>query len=158
MSIAFRPAELADHKFIISTWSRAFKRSRAAGIIASEDWEAVMHRQAQRLLARPTMRAIIAFERDDPDFFYGWIAGETAGRVPVVHFTYVKEDYRRWKDLHIGRLLFAALGVDPRKYFVFTCWTPILLEFDPSPIPLAKHDPNFARYTNYEPEERPWKR
>lgn len=158
MTVSHRIAAIADMPFIVATWSRAYKRSRQAGIIATDDWHSVMHRTIERLLARRTVSAIVACDATDPEFAYGWIAGDTSPRAPVVHFAYVKESYRR---AGIGRGLLAALGIDPRKFFYFTCWTPILLELGarvPKPIPLAKHDPNFARYATYTPEERPWKR
>lgn len=143
MTIAYRPADLDDAPFIVSTWSRAFKPSRSAGMIASEDWERVMHPQIQKLLTRPNVRTIAAFENTDPAFLYGWIAGDTEGDTPVVYFVYVKESFRR---AGYARGLFAALGVDPARRFRYTCWTPILHKLA-AKIPQAKHDPNIARYS-----------
>jgi hypothetical protein len=156
VTIAYRPAELADAQFIVSTWSRAYKRSKQAGIIATEDWERVMHPQIQRLLARPTTTTIVAYENTDPDFLYGHIAGDLTGNMlfddergewvfdpsPLIYFCYVKESFRR---AGYARGLFAQLGVDPRRRFLFTCWTPVVAKIA-SEIPLAKHIANLARY------------
>ncbi len=147
MTIAYRPAEIADGQFVISSWSRTFKPSRSAGMIASEDWPAIMHVQIQKLLNRPNVRTIVAYENTDPTFLYGYVAGDTSGPVPIVFWCYVKEPYRR---AGYGRGLFAALGVDPRERFHFTCWTPVIQKLA-AQIPLAKHDPNLARYSNLEP-------
>lgn len=153
MTVAYRPAELADAPFVVSAWSRAFKPSRSAGMIATEDWERTMHPQIQRILARPDTRTIVQFENTSPASLYGFIAGDLAGYTvedkrgelvfdptPVVFFCYVKEAYRR---AGYARGLFAALGVDPGSRFVFTCMTPVVRRIG---VPLAAHDPNRARY------------
>lgn len=97
MSIAFRAADLRspDRTFIVSTWSSSFKTAHAAGLIHTDDWATIMHAQIGKILDRADARAVIAFERDDPDFLYGWIAGDTAERPAVVWYVYVKEAYRR---------------------------------------------------------------
>lgn len=160
MTIAYRPAEATeeDAQFVVSTWSRAYKDSRSAGMIADEDWARVMHPQIQRVLSRPGVQTIIAYENTDPTFFYGWICGTPRTSPPVVFFTYVKEAYRR---AGYARGLFAQLGVDPRSSFRYTCWTPVLPKLA-SEIPLAKHEPKYARIVGYvETETRStdrWKR
>jgi GNAT superfamily N-acetyltransferase len=118
MKLAFRPAVREDRAFIIPTWSASYKKSRYAGLITSEDWADVMHRQLGKILDRAGARAIVAYDRQDPDYFYGWIAGDTSEPTPVVYYVYTKEPYRR---AGIARGLFAALGVDPTRYFVYVC-------------------------------------
>ncbi len=151
MTIAYRPAELADGPFVVSTWSRGFKVSRSAGMICSTDWERVMHPQIQKVLSRADVRTILAYENTDPTFLYGFIAGDTSGSVPVVFFCYVKEAYRR---AGYARGLFAALGVDPSQRFAYTCWTPVIQKLV-TKVPFAKHDPNLARYSKSEPRSAP---
>lgn len=180
MTVAFRSAELEDARFIVSSWSRAFKGSNSAGMIADEDWATVMHPQIKKVLARPGARTIVAYEKTDPAFIYGFAAGDTDERIPVVFFVYVKEPYRlagyrngvRIGDGY-GRRLLAALGVDPAGRFRYTCWTPVIRDLQgtmgrpvrheaervPSKIPYATFDPHFARYPK--PETRTpdvWKR
>jgi hypothetical protein len=127
MKLAFRPAVREDRAFIIPTWSASYKKSRYAGLITSEDWADVMHRQLGKILDRAGARAIVAYEKDDPDFYYGWIAGDTSEPTPVVYYVYTKEPYRRggkgrlWDGPGLARRLFAALGVDPTRYFVYVC-------------------------------------
>jgi hypothetical protein len=147
MTIAFRPAELDDAQFIVSTWSRGFKTSRSAGMIASEDWERVMHPQIQKVLARADVRTVVAFENTDPAFLYGWISADPAASPPIVFFCYVKESYRR---AGYARGLFATVGIDPHLRFNYTCWTPIIHKLGLK-IPNAKHDPNLARYPGPKP-------
>lgn len=148
MTIAFRAATAdreftnSDRDFIVATWSSSFKKSHSAGIIQAEDWASVMHPQIEKVLNRPSMRAVIAFDRDDPDFFYGFIAGDTSESTPVVAYVYVKEPFRR---SGIARGLFAALGVDPMQRFVYACRTGIVSTLS-SKIPFARFNNNEVRY------------
>jgi hypothetical protein len=87
MKLAFRPAVREDRAFIIPTWSASYKKSRYAGLITSEDWADVMHRQLGKILDRAGARAIVAYDRQDPDYFYGWRSriaalGSRAGCLP----------------------------------------------------------------------------
>jgi hypothetical protein len=150
LTIAYRPAELTDAPIVVSLWSRGYKHCRQAGIIATEEWAPVMHRQFQRLLSRPHVRTIIAFENTSPSFIYGFIAGDTSWHTPVIYFTYVKEAYRR---AGYARGLFAALGVDPEQPFRYVCFTPFIIKLNDK-IPYAKHDPDLARYPSYDAPRR----
>ena len=165
----YRPADLApdsdERAFIISTWASSYKHSRYAGLISSEDWATVMHAQLGKLLDRRTTRAIVAC--DPPAFLYGHIVGETASPMPVVHYIYVKDGFRSEPDdpgqpygprsgPRYARKLFAALGVDPAKPFIYTASTPIVARltdrFTPgaNKIPFARFAPAAFRYNNYQ--------
>lgn len=143
MTIArHRNATAEDRAFIVSAWSSSFKTSHSAGLIHTDDWAGVMHPQIEKLLERPGSRAVVAFERTDPNFIYGFIAGDTSDRMPVVHFVYTKENYRREG---IARGLFAALGVDPSRPFIYTCRTAVVTKLT-SKIPAARWNPLVARW------------
>jgi GNAT superfamily N-acetyltransferase len=140
---AYREALPADLPFAIGTWSSNYKNSHYAGIVQTEDWPDVMHAAIGKILARPTTRTIVAFE--PPAFLYGFIAGELADTMPVVHWIYVKSPYRK---AGIARGLFAALGVDPAREFLYTCRTIACVRLADK-IPLARFTPGAARYANY---------
>ena len=144
MTICHRAAtkDEADRQFIVATWSSSFKKSHSAGIIQADDWATLMHPQIEKVLNRPDARAIIAYEKDDPNFFYGFIAGDTSDATPVLFYVYTKEAYRR---TGIARGLFAAFGVDPSKHFVYVCRTGIVSKLS-SKIPYARFNNNEARY------------
>lgn len=142
MKLAFRPAagrDSEDRQFIVATWSSSYKKSHSAGIIHTDDWADVMHPQFNKHLDRPGSRAIIACDPKDPNYYYGWIAGDTTEATPVVYYVYVKEPCRR---MGIARQLFAALGVDPSKYFVYVCGMPIAKQLASH----ARFNPNEIRY------------
>lgn len=145
MRLAFRPAAAhasEDRKFILATWSSSYKKSHSAGLITADDWADIMRPQFEKHLNRIDARALIAYDRNDPDFFYGWIAGDTSESTPVIYYTYVKEAYRR---SGIARALFKAFGVDPSGYFVYVCGTPDAIQMQRK-IPRARFNPNEVRY------------
>lgn len=148
----YREANLDDRRFVIGTWASSYKNAHHAGMIASEDWPGVMHRQIEKLITRPLVRTIVAYE--PPDFLYGFICGDASKRVPVVFYVYVKGPYRseetpdgsRSGPRH-ARGLFTALGVDPARPFLYTCRTAVVSRLY-GKIPLSKFVPAAARYTN----------
>lgn len=157
MTIAYRPAELEDAPFVVSMWSRGFKSSRSAGMIADKRWARIMHPEIQEVLARPDVQTIVAYENTQPSFLYGFITASPASSPQIVYFTSVKEAYRR---AGYARGLFAAMGIDPASAFRYTCWTSVIPKLQRA-IPFAKHVPEYARIVGYvEPEPRSdrWKR
>lgn len=169
----YRPADLSpgsdERRFVISSWSSSYKASHFAGLITAEDWASVMHVQLGKILDRSTTRTLVAASDGRRPFLYGFIAGDTSGRQPVVHYVYVKDGYRserarspdgrfstRREGPRYARGLFAALGVDPEGPFLYTCRTPVVSQLahpsssEPSKIPRATFCPAAARYTNYQ--------
>lgn len=144
MTVVFRPASTdADRTFVVASWLFSFKKSHSAGLICVDDWITVMDPQLKRILDRDGTSTVIACDKDDPDYFYGWIAGDVSEAVPVVFYCYVKEPYRR---TGIAHGLFSALGVNPDGHFVFVCRpasnsTELLRK-----VPRAKFNPLEARY------------
>ena len=143
MTVAHRPAVVADRSFVIDNWLSSFRCANAAGIISTESWFDVMWPQIERLLDREGTTTLIAYERDDVDFFYGFVCGELTGPTPVVHYVYVKEPYRREG---FARGLLAALGVDPALPFLYTCQTAVVARLR-AKIPCARWRPQIARYS-----------
>lgn len=163
----YRPADISpasdERRFAISSWSSSYKASHFAGLITAEDWADVMHVQLGKIIDRPTTRTLVAASDGRRPFLYGFIAGDTSGRIPVVHYVYVKDGYRSEQvggvreGPRYARGLFAALGIDPERPFLYTCKTPVVAEIGPplwsrlpSKIPRAIFRPAAARYTNYQ--------
>jgi hypothetical protein len=140
-----RAADEDDLAFIVSTWSRSYKSSPAAGLIASEDWPTVMHPQIRKLIDRPGVTTLVACDRRDSSFLIGFACATPAAK--VLHYVYVKQPFRR---AGYARQLVLELGIDPLLPFRFTCWTHACRELA-AKIPRATHDPNPARYSDAQP-------
>ena len=134
MTISFRPMIPDDRQFVISGWSSSFRKSRYAGLISNKRWAKVMHPEIGGILDAPNTRTIVACEPGEVDhegreFLYGFIAVRSTGE-PHVYYCYVKRPYRypnrfNGERLRVGRLLFEAVGIDPREPFTFAAGTAI---------------------------------
>ncbi len=146
MGIAYRPAEPADRRFIVSTWAMSYQEADSAGMIAIEDWHKVMRPQINKVIDRPDARTIVAYETTDDGHeanLYGFITGEPDAKWPLVVYVYVKHAYRR---AGVARGLFAALGVDPTRPFEYACRTRAVAEiYEARKIPCAQWDPMSVR-------------
>lgn len=157
MNIAFRPAELADQHFIVSTWTQSYRTAFTAGMIQEEDWYRVMDEQVAKALARPDVRTIVACNPDATGHvadLHGFITADTEERPPLVYYVYVKEAYRRgsgrlWDGPGLARGLFAAIGVDPSRPFHYVCSTPMVRTLARK-IPLAKWQALYGRFPKHE--------
>jgi GNAT superfamily N-acetyltransferase len=153
--IAFRDAASPDDfKFVISSWLDATRTSHDESLIAVEDWYPVMWPQRAKVIARPGMRTVIAYEKKDAAFLYGFIVADpTEQRVPgragsfswwpaAVVFVFVKQNYRKGG---FARRLFEAVGVDLAKPFLFATRPPPSTHLT-SKVPLAKFNPLAVRF------------
>lgn len=151
----YRPANEDDRRFVIASWASSYKNAHHAGMIASEDWPAVMHRQIEKLIDRPSSRTIVAYEAAASDFLYGFVAGDVSGSIPVLYYVYVKGPYRS-QEAAAGRSgprhargLLEAIGIDPARPFLYTCRTAIVARLGDK-IPRGRFTPAAARYTNHQ--------
>lgn len=76
------------------------------------------HKVVTHILAKPTTTTFIAHPKDDPNTMLGYLVCEP-GAKPIVHFTFVKEAFRKMGILK--RLLEAAEIKEPT--FTFSHWT-----------------------------------
>lgn len=145
-SVGYRVAdEGEDLRFVVATWASSYKSAHTAGIISSEDWSSIMHIQLNKLIARPGVRTIVAYDPASPDFLFGHICGETRPELglPVIHYLYVKSPHRR--EGH-ARGLCEALGVNIRRPFAFSCRTAIVSHLvSVGKLPRSRFRPEMAR-------------
>lgn len=155
MKVGVRPCETAsDRTFVISSWLDASRTSYSSGLIAMEDWYTVMWPQYEKARARDGMQTLVAFEETDPDFTYGFIVADpTEQRVrerdqsirwwpALVLFVFVKQNFRREG---VARRLFEAVGIDPRKPFLYACNTQQASRLTHK-VPQARFNPLVARF------------
>lgn len=147
--IAHRPADVGDHRFIVSSWVTSYRDADTSGFIQVEDWHALMYPQIEKALARPDVVATVAYETSDPDRgadLYGFIVADVTERPALVYYLYVKQAYRR---SGIARGLFEAIGVDPARPFHYVCSTPMasLLQ---RKIPMSRWMPRLGKFPKSE--------
>lgn len=85
-----------DVPFVVDSWLESYRRSvdHVAGPVY---WS--LHRElADQLLQRSVIT--IACHPEDPSHIFGWSAHEMRGGLMVLHYVYVKADFRR---LGLGR-------------------------------------------------------
>jgi hypothetical protein len=153
MTIAFRPAESTeDRKFVISTWLDSSRTDYSSGLCPMEDWYTLMWPAYDKLLRRTDMKTIVAYEQRDPSFLYGWIAADPTDQAvtnrdgsirwwpALVLYVFVKQNFR---GEGYARRLFAEVGVDPNKAFLYAGSMERTLQ---SKLPLAKFSPLTARF------------
>lgn len=156
--ISFRPWLPRDRRFCVEGWLDSYRDAYTAGLVSMETWDERMRPEVERMLDQATV--LVAHEDSDPDplaDLLGFIAFDRGSfRLPYVYYVYVASRYRRagWRTVDgrrvrvgdgLGRLLFKAAGIDPKKQFDFAASTRferILKDY----IPLARHRPLLARF------------
>jgi hypothetical protein len=111
-------------------------------MIWTDDWARIMHPQIDRVLDCEGTRAVVAYASDEPKYSYGWIAGDTTERTPIVFFVYVLEAHRK---RGIARRLLDKLGVDPLRPFTYVCRTAVMKELHDK-MPFARYNPKEVRW------------
>lgn len=104
----FRDAEPKDRAFWMDLWSKAYRRSRWAGVVPNNLWHDV-HRVSVEQLEKRGMRVLLAHVPGEPDSLMGFVAFELKdGDLPHVAFLGVKDPYRQGR---VGtKLLERAVG------------------------------------------------
>lgn len=141
-ALAFRRATDSDRVMVVRTFLDSTRTMRSAGLIAMDDWEAVMRPQAEKLLARPGVEVLVAYAPgEEPPFdVYGWLAHEKGHIWPYVLFVYVFANYRK---NGIARRLLAEAAIGPDDEFRYAVWLERSLA---EKVPLATWSPLTARY------------
>lgn len=94
--IAIRTGTGADHAFILATWLRAFRHgSPFARRLTNDVFFTNHHPLVEALVARSTV--LVATLEDDPNVILGYLVTEKQGPVHVLHFAYVKKEFRRMR-------------------------------------------------------------
>jgi hypothetical protein len=103
-----RPMDVSapgERSFACATWVRGYMSSPTTKRVPQELYFEGQSRLVTRILSRATV--LVAESADHPVLF-GWIAGERDDIGPVVHYVYVKNDYRA-PGMGVGRALVVAL-------------------------------------------------
>jgi hypothetical protein len=96
--LSIRPGCGADHSFILATWLRSFRHgSPFARRLVDAVFYANHHPLVESLVARSTVS--VATLEDDPNVILGYLVTEKQGPQHVLHFAYVKKEFRRMRVL-----------------------------------------------------------
>jgi GNAT superfamily N-acetyltransferase len=106
-----RDAAKTDQAFVASTWLVTWVKdpvARDAGWTEGKRY-GECGRIADAVLDRHDTSVAIACNPDNPEEIWGWLAYAMAGKVPIVHYAYVREKHRR---KGIMRQLLKHIGAD----------------------------------------------
>ncbi len=107
-----------DYNCVLSDWAKSMKNSEFAGVCPNNEWHRLMKMVLDGVLDRGA-EIVVAVSDEDRDHILGWTCYERSlSGVSVVHYVFVKDDFR--EDHGIGK---ALLGIAAQGYFVYTCST-----------------------------------
>jgi GNAT superfamily N-acetyltransferase len=138
---SFREALPEELPFVVKSWVNGFKASHWAGPLPDNLYRKVYQEAVRQLLAREGVKVTVASwdEPDSPPLVLGYLVHEDGFEHPVVHWIFVKPDYRG-NGLAAG--MAKAAGVDSSLPFFYTHRAPIAARL---PIPGAIFRPQIAR-------------
>ncbi len=108
LPVRIRPVTNDDVPFIFNSWLRCFRES---GLFARSVPNTVYFQNHHKILQKLAKRATIyvADNPDDPTQLFGYICAEYIDNIFVIHFMYVKHDFRK---LGIGKALLNSFNHD----------------------------------------------
>lgn len=105
MDIVFSVPDVDELKLVLDSWSNSFRKSQYAGCIPNNLWPEVSRQTATQLMTRTGARTICALT-PTADGTRGRVMGYSVSEPGILHWLYVKKDYRR---LGIGSQLLQEL-------------------------------------------------
>lgn len=113
--IRFRDANQADVAFIFNSWLKSNRSSVLCQGVSNPVYFAQHHILVEGLVK--TCKVLVAVNADDASQIFGYIVHDTVEGMPVIHYAYVKQPYRK---LGLGQLLLEQAGIDATKPFFTT--------------------------------------
>ena len=119
--VLFRPYQSSDLAFVASSWLLSYRSSQPTKYIGNDDYYATLHPLVEALArgvrGTGTATTLLAVNPEDSDQIYGWVSYGHLGPVPVLHYVYVKELFRRQK---IATQLLDQAGFTHGSAFFYT--------------------------------------
>lgn len=147
--ISHRPADARDARFIAKSWVASYRDADTAGCIQVGDWYEVMIPQVLKIMCKPDVQTLVAYETTDIERvadLYGFITVDVVEFPPLVYYVFTKQNYRR---SGIARGLFAAAGINPSGRFHYVCSTPMVSMLQRK-IPMSRWTPKLGRFPKSE--------
>lgn len=121
--IVVRPAAPGDIAFILSSWLQSHRSGPWARYLGNATYFENHGPVAQSLLEQ--CPPLIACDQVHPELIRGWVCGERYLGSLVVHYVYVKADWRHWG---IARQLVEALGYKAGEPIIATHITNVYVD------------------------------
>lgn len=136
--LVYRPYTVDDVPFIYSSWgSSYYKGSNSHKQNLSPKEFHTLHRPAiDQFFSRPTATTIVVHQAGEPWVIIGWIAVEVLDTKLVIHYIYIKSDFRRR-----GILWGLISSIDQGKPIIYTHLT------DRAAKIMARNQSKYKRFT-----------
>jgi len=124
--IGYTPAREEDMRFIRHSWVESFRTSHYAGVIPMSDYFRIYHEVISSISGRDGAETLVAFNPLHPDQICGFCCYESGYTIPLLHYVYVKEDFRQLpsKDESfqhgLAAMLLEQAGIHPKEPYYYT--------------------------------------
>lgn len=122
LAVDIRPPEPADVPFIRATWREGHRQTPSMQAMPWWSFKATRGAIIDRLLSRDDTHLLAAYVPSDdpkwPERVAGWIAW-TPGRVPALHWMYVRAGENGYRGRGLAGLLFEQSGIGGRLVHTF---------------------------------------
>ena len=147
-------------RFVRHSWVESFRCSHYAGMVPMGDYFHVYHAILTKLLDRDGVAVMVAFNQHQPTQIFGFCCYEEGFTKPLVHYVYVKEDFRRLPEKDgdfkegIATMLLGECGIPNPKadsfYFTFKTGIWAKLTRWGAPFSGGSYKPLLARFDKSE--------
>jgi len=93
--------------FVYSTWLKSYRNTDWGRNMCNDTYFHHHKEIIDVILASPLTRVTIIADKDDQDTFYGYIVCQVVSGKPIVHYCYMKYNFRK---LHLMSGLISHLG------------------------------------------------
>lgn len=156
--IEYRQAVENDMRFVRHSWVESFRTSHYAGVIPMSEYFKIYHDVVRGLMDRDGCEVLIAHHSLHPTQIFGFCCYEQGFTIPLIHYMYVKEDFRQLPSKDdsfsegIATMLMKQVGFSPKDPFYYTFKTGTwsrLVRWE-APFSGGVYKPMFARFDKSE--------
>lgn len=119
-----RPSNKDDRMMVLANWSTSFQYSHWAGPWTYDEYWPLMRAKLPVLLEKPGVKVLVSCNPSSPEQVFGWACYETGRDFPLLHYVYVKHDFRDHKDCdekpRVAIKLLRELGMGDGKRFEYS--------------------------------------
>ena len=91
-----RIANKDDFNFILSTWLKSYRSSRATNNINNDIYYSMLDSKVKHVLNADNTLTLLAVNPEDDTQIYGYTVVQIINVIPVLHYVYVKHSFRKF--------------------------------------------------------------